>query len=54
MAQNDELGADMSRETWHMVQNHDVKSVRIYVYAQLTHFAVQEKLTQRCEATILQ
>ena len=27
---------------------------RIYVYIQLIHFAVQQKLTQHCKATILQ
>ena len=54
MAQNDELGAAMSHETWNVVQNHGLKSVGIYVCAQLTHFAVQEKLTQHCKATLLQ
>ena len=54
MAQNDELGADMSRYTWSMVQSHDLKSVGIHVCTQFTHFAVQEKLTQHCKATLLQ
>ena len=31
-----------------------MKKERIYVYTQLTHFAVAQKLTQRCKATILQ
>ena len=26
----------------------------IYVYVQLIHFAVQQKLTQHCKATVLQ
>ena len=30
------------------------KNQGIYVYIQLIHFSIQQKLTQHCEATILQ
>ena len=45
MEQSDESGVDMPCETWNVIQNHDLKSVGIYVCAELTHFAIQEKLT---------
>ena len=38
------------------VINHNVKECekRIYIYIKLSHFAVQQKLTQHCKSTILQ
>ena len=32
----------------------EIQKKRICVYLQLIHFAVQQKLTQHCKATILQ
>ena len=39
------------------VINHNKKEYKeeyIYIYVQLNHFAVQQKLTQHCKSTILQ
>ena len=38
------------------VINHNGKEYkkRMYIYVQLNHFAVQQKLTQHCKSTILQ
>ena len=38
------------------VMNHDGEDYKewIYMYKKLSHFAVQQKLTQHCKSTILQ
>ena len=44
-------------EGWEMEGEREAQEggdMGIYVYIQLTHFAVQQKLTQHCKAIILQ